>query len=377
MSKSVIVFALLVLITMSGCNSKKENTKDKTGTIPLIVGTYTKKEAHVDGKGAGIYVYAFDTVQGTITKEAVKKGIVNPSYVAASSANNLVVAVSEEPDGKVFSYQFDDEAMSLNPIDSISSFGDYPCHVAVTANGDYVYVANYGTGSIAAYAVAADLSLDVLSHYIHEGKGKTARQASAHAHMMWPNPHKEGEVFAVDLGIDQVRVYQQTDSALLFNYSIDLPAGSGPRHIAFHPKASDKAYVVNELSGTVSLLEKDSLFRFKTDYKLLDHKAQTDDAGAADIQITPDGRYLYASVRGGENLVTIFKIEASGQLTLIGRQKVGQAPRCIQLSPKGKFLLVANQDDSTIITYRIQTDGNLKEVAKTEVPTPVSLAFFK
>ncbi|UII20135.1 lactonase family protein [Fulvivirga ligni] len=351
----------------------------------LYVGTYTRKEGHVDGKAEGIYLYELDMHTGKLEKISTTRGIVNPSYLTIHSSGDYVYAVSETvgndsvPTGSVYAYKVEADS-TLRELNHVSSEGKAPCFITTDPSGKYVLVANYVDGVVALYTIAGDGSLESKMHVQHEGSGTTARQESAHAHSVWPI--KNGFVYAVDLGIDQIipyRLDEGKDSLEASSFVTKLPAGSGPRHLAFHP-TKKIAYSINELKGTVTsfdIADNGELRSFQTLPAVEDTTGV--DAGSADIHITPDGRFLYASNRGKFNNIAIFKInEETGELSLVGHQPTkGDAPRNFVIDPTGKFLLVANQNSSNVVTFEIDKEtGELIDIGvETEIPTPVCLQF--
>jgi len=108
-------------------------------------------------------------------------------------------------------------------------------------------------------------------------------------------------------------------------------------------------------------------------------KGDTAAAVSADIHITPDGKFLYASNRGANNNIAMFTIDqTTGNLTLQGNQTThGNTPRNFVIDPTGTFLLVANQDGSNIVTFKIgPSTGLLVETGiQTTVPNPACLKF--
>ena len=75
-------------------------------------------------------------------------------------------------------------------------------------------------------------------------------------------------------------------------------------------------------------------------------------AGSADIHISPDGKFLYASNRGESNTIAIFKIKSKGKLKLIAHQStLGKSPRNFSIDPSGNFLLIGNQNSDEIVVF--------------------------
>ncbi len=360
---------------------------NETTDMPLLlVGTYTEKEPHVDGKAEGIYLYAMDTATGKLQHISTARGIKNPSFVAIHPNKQYVYAVSEIAGndtidtGLVYAYRLD-SSRQFTQINVVSSEGTAPCNVSVDPSGKFAMAANYGSGTVALMSIGADGALSPASSVKHEGKGPTARQESPHAHMVIP--HKSSDIYAVDLGIDQIKHYKLNEGAKKLEPTPSNTAvapGSGPRQLTFHP-TQPWAYVINELSGSVMAFkvnEDGALKQFQTITTLPD-TIESKDAGSADIHITPSGKYLYASNRGSYNNIAMFAIDqTTGQLSLIGFQSAkGKAPRNFAIDPSGTFLLVANQDTGNVVTFRIDAStGKLIDTGvETAIPTPVCLQF--
>jgi 6-phosphogluconolactonase (cycloisomerase 2 family) len=156
--------------------------------------------------------------------------------------------------------------------------------------------------------------------------------------------------------------------------SFKVADGSGPRHFVFHP-TNKYMYVVTELAGTVIGFNYNDgeLTEFQT------IEADTLHArGSADIGITPNGKFLYASNRLQGDGIAIFSVnEENGMLTKTGYQPTGTHPRNFVITPNGKYLLSASRDDSIIEVFEIdENTGLLKNIDKNiEVDTPVCLKF--
>lgn len=376
--KITYLFIVFSLCAMTISCTKTKQTEVATivpATIPLVIGTYTRKEGHVDGNASGIYLYELDTATGGLKFTASVDGIINPSYVAANGQN--VLAASEVSPGEVVLFKYNSDSSELQATFVTQSYGDYPCHVNISPDNKYAFVANYGSGTIAAYQISNG-ELLFLDSATHSGSGLTSRQESAHAHMVTFDPVNPQLVYAVDLGTDMVYVYQLLENQLTLNYQVSLTPGSGPRQIVFHPNMT-VAYVLSELNGSISLLKTNNRneYELSEEYNMLD-SISSQDAGAADIQVTPNGDFLYASIRGGMNLIVQYKIGDDGSLSKIGiASSGGQTPRAIKIDPTGKFLFSLNQDSDNITTYVIDENGNLDSLANTQVMTPVSMDFLR
>ena len=390
MNLKIAVLASIVIVLSFGCSkpvSEQEQAAQPMDEIILYVGTYTEKEAHVDGKADGIYVYKFEPNTGKLTYLSTSVCVVNPSYIVVHPSKKYLYAVNEtggvesDTSGAVSAFRIDPKTSALSLINQVSSAGDWPCHISIDLSGNFALVANYG-GSVAILPLNEDGSINKASNIIeHQGSGPTARQSSPHAHMIIPGRDNE-LVYAVDLGADKVFIYELDSgnkSLVPTQIDTDLAPGSGPRHLAFYPKLKT-AYVVNELSGTIDCFnidESGSLERFQT-ISTLAHGSNAD-AACADIQIHPSGKYLYASNRGEINNIAVFEISPQdGTLKLSGHQATyGQGPRSFVIDPSGEFLLVANQDTDNLFTFKIDKNTGLPidEPTETKIPTPVCLKF--
>lgn len=241
---------------------------------------------------------------------------------------------------------------------------------------------NYGSGSITVLPIHSTGMLGPVSQTIqHEGKSiDPERQQKPFVHSINIAPNNR-DVFVPDLGTDKIMSYtldhntgQLISSPIPF---ITITPGSGPRHFTFHPNGKF-AYVINEMSATITAFnyQEGTLQSFQTIKSLPDD--YTGRKWAADIHISPDGKFLYASNRAHESLV-IYKIHTdNGTLTLVDRQHVhGKTPRYFAIDPSGNFLLVANQDSDNIVVFKRNRETGALTFTGNEITIsqPVCLKF--
>jgi 6-phosphogluconolactonase len=345
----------------------------------LFIGTYT------NGASKGIYVYRFNTSTGMGTELSTIEAK-NPSYLSISSDGKHVYATDEnETGGAVGAYAFDPSTGKLAFLNSQSSGGTCPCYVSEDKSGKWVFVANYCSGSLAAIPVNTDGSLAPAIQIIQQiGKGPdTARQESGHVHSTIFSPD-EKFLLTANLGTDQEHVYafnpgQNIPLTDMYDSVASLTPGTGPRHITFLPAKND-VYIVGELAGTVDA------FHFDDETGKLRHfqrirttpESFKGDPGSADIHISPNGKFLYASNRGTANTIAVFAIQRDGKL--VSKQYIsvnGKHPRNFVIDPTGHFLLVANRDTDNIVIFSIDpAKGLLKATGKEiNIPNPVCLKF--
>ena len=348
----------------------------------LFIGTYT-------GSGSkGIYVYSFDAATGKAHWVSNTEGVVNPSYLAIAPGGKFLYACTETITanaGGISAFTFNHEKGSLSLINKLSSGGDNPAYVSVNKTGKWVIAGNYSGGSLAAFPVNANGGLHPYTQLIqHIGKSVNVnRQEKAHVHSTVFSP-KGDYLFVPDLGLDKVMIYQ-------FNPSLQQPLkavnppfantapGSGPRHFIFHPDEKH-AYLIEEMGGAIVTYNYKN-GRLEKIQQIATHAdTAKGEFGSADIHISPDGKFLYASNRGNENNIAIFSINREGKLTLKGLQStMGIKPRNFTIDPSGKYLLVANQQTNNIVIFkRDATNGSLQYTGEQiNIPEPVCLKMIK
>lgn len=386
------LFFALGLLLFFGCSNQSQNSKanqmqELTNEEILFVGTYTRKEGHVDGQGEGVYVYAMNKETGALTYKNVSESIISPSYLAVHPSGKYVYAANEfdggeEAFGSVTALAYDATDHSLSFLNEVSSLGQYPCHVSIDNSGHFVMAANYVGGSVVMYPIEEGGFLgEYLSYKKHTGGTMHPRQAEPHAHQIIQHP-RLGFVTAVDLGADKLYEYRLDTLSRSLDFVNEYPSGpqmAGPRHIAFHPTL-DVSYTLNELIGSIEVTQIGATDRYSGNLQVISTLMEGDerDAASGAIKVHPNGQFLYVSNRGEVNDIAIFSIGDEGQLTPVGHQStLGKTPRDFEIDPSGQFLLVANQDDDTIVTLHIdQQTGLLAETGYVaEVPTPVCIKF--
>lgn len=317
----------------------------------LYVGCYT---AH-----SPVGIHRFDLRDGRLTERAHVTTFPNASYLAGPTATNVLYAVSETDAGALVALRADDRTVA-GPveIDRVPTYGDAPCHVSV--HRDHVYVANYASGDVAAYALRPDGRFGPLvGRSRRDGAGPHARQDGPHAHCI---VRRGSSVYAVDLGTDRIvrHVHDPRDGRLRPVDETELPAGSGPRHLVFHPTAPT-AFVACELDCTVVTLDVD----IRTGRLTVRSSVSTLPPGpvgastAAAVIVHPDGERLIVSNRGDDSIAT-FAIDraAAGRLRLLGHvASGGRTPRDLAVDPSGRLLLAANQESGTITAFELDGRG--------------------
>jgi 6-phosphogluconolactonase len=353
--------------------------------VHLIIGTYTERLPHVDGKADGILTADFDAASGRIGEARTLAASRNPSYLTVSPAGDRVYAVSEtgvfegHSGGGLIAFARDPRTGELTRLHARPTAGDSPCHVALVRDGRFAVAANYGEdgGSVSVFPVGADGGLgDLADHVEHAGSGPNAeRQASSHAHMTAGDP-ETGHILVADLGADIIVEYETGPGGRLTPAGeLKAQPGDGPRHLAFHPDRRH-LFAVNELGSTITVWRRGpGGFAAAATTSTLPAGARGENLPAA-IRVSPSGRHVLVSNRGHDS-IAVFRFDpAAPRLTLAGATPAeGECPRDFILTPDGSRLVAASQDSDVLASYEFDdADGTLRLLHRASATTPVCLA---
>ncbi|TND02876.1 MAG: protein of unknown function DUF2394 [Bacteroidetes bacterium] len=373
MKHLTILTILTLLLFFSSLSAHSQNN-----TTYLFIGTYTEGQAD-----KGIYVYAFDSKTGQLKKVSTAEQVTNPSFITVSPDGRFIYACTDTKmpgAGSVTAFAFDSISGKLTTINKQNAGGENPVYVAVHKSGKFVVNGNYTAGNVSVFSTNAGGSLNPHTQLIQftDSSVNKQRQEKAHIHAAVFSPQHDF-MFFPDLGSDKIRTFRfdaDRENPLVpaDSLSVNTKPGSGPRHFTFHPH-KNFAYCIEELSGTISCYayrngKLDSIQR------ILSYAKPQEINSGADIHISPDGLFLYASNRQ-ENTISIFSIDPeNGRLKLQGHQSTfGDHPRNFVIDPTGKFLLVANLATHTVVVFeRDMKTGLLKKTGiQIDVPRPSCL----
>ena len=339
------------------------------------------------GSATGIEVFRFDAGTGALSPVQAVSGVANPTWLALDDRQRILFAANEEDDGRVSSFARDERTGELRPINDQRAHGA-PCYVRLDPSGQYLLAANYTGSTVSVLPVDADGRLQEASQVIHyQGSGVREEQEAAHPHMISPSP--DGRfILVTDLGTDQVFVYRlDTATGQLVPNEQGATAvreapGSGPRHFAFAPHGRT-LYVINELGSTVTVYDYEPERGALRERQTISTLPEGIDGPAignycAHIVVSPDGRFVYGSNRGHDSIAIWAVDEGTGELRIVGHESTrGKTPRNFSLDPTGQWLLAANQDSDTIVTFRRDAgDWPLTAAGPvTQTPSPVAILF--
>jgi 6-phosphogluconolactonase (cycloisomerase 2 family) len=338
--------------------------------VYAYVGTYTPN-------GGGIYLFRVDRASGALLQMQVVDDTRNPTWLAVNPAETHLYAVSEIDNyqgarsGAVVSYAISPDSLELRRLGAVASGGTGPAYVSVHPTGKFVFVGNYGGGSVAVFPVGADGTLGEATdvrpsvgprHHPHAiddppGQFAVSDHEGPHVHMVASDPTGQF-VIANDAGLDLTLIWRLDMQAGRLLPSdmpvVEAPSGSAPRHFAFHPNGK-YFYNLYEHDAKVAVYDYDGsrgAMRLKQSVSTLPPKFAGSNL-AAEILVAPDGRFLYVSNRLHSTLA-VFAIAADGQLKLTSETWVhADYPRSAALDPSGEIIFSCNQKGDSITSFRV------------------------
>jgi 6-phosphogluconolactonase len=388
MKPTLLPLATALLVCLALAALSPAGSPPVAHEVTLYAGTYTE-----GGESQGIYRLRFDTATGALSKPELAATAENPSFLVQHPNGRFVYAANEwaaagaDKAGTLSAFAVEADGR-LTFLNKQPAGGSAPCHLEMTSQGTHLMTANYGGGNAAVFPLGKDGTLgDATALVQHKGKGPKPNQEAPHAHAIVLD-RAERYAFVADLGIDQIVGYRfdATHGTLAAHKdgTVALPPGSGPRHFVFDAKGRH-AYVITEMASAVTAFDYDAsrgrlTARGTVSTLPKDFTGETD---GAEIAISPDGKFLYASNRGRDpkvaDTIAIFGIDAkTGALAAVGHQSLpGRTPRHFAFDPSGRFLLVAHQRSSSVAVFRVDAAaGTLTPVGEpVSVPKPVCLLF--
>ncbi|MFL6351663.1 MAG: lactonase family protein [Bryobacteraceae bacterium] len=376
-SSKLAIYLAGLSIVMCAVSNLEASSKSGKAKYFVYVGTYSNS----------IYGYRFDAKTEKLEPMEKVGEVVNPSFLATDRNYRFLYAVSEvegDANGGVAAFAIDRKKGSLNPLNSVSSAGVAPCHLAVDKTTKMLVVANYGTGGVSAFPIEHDGRLGAMSALMeaHGSSVDHERQAGPHAHEVVISADNRF-VYVPDLGLDEVRIYpvdpSQAKLAASDHQFAKVDPGSGPRHMAFSPSAKF-AYVLSELKSTITVFSHDSATGNLTSVQTVSTlpAGYSGENAPAEIEVDQAGKFVYASNRGHDSIAVFAIDESTGtlkQVQIVPTQ--GKEPRGMQIDPTGNWLFVGNHKSNQVVIFRIDPKtGQLTSTGKPlDVPTPVAFQF--
>jgi 6-phosphogluconolactonase len=365
---NLLIYALILMLITSSCTGQP---------VKFFAGTYAKPGEK------GLYLFDLNIEDGTLELLSSADAGTNPSYFSISKKRGMIYAANEvskfgdKRAGGVTTLTYDTKTHEIQKVSEMAVPNGGPAYISLSPEEDYLFMANYSGGSIAVIKLDGEgIPVSVTDTIIYpKNEGKVSR-----AHMIAPDPSGK-RIYVADLGFDQILIYDFNRESgrlkLIPNGIVKIEEGAGPRHFAFSSGGTEM-YVINELNSTISVFNVDgsgNLELIQTVSTLTE--GFTGKNYCADIHLGKDGKYLYGSNRGENNIVT-FSIGSDGKLTLAGHTPCGgEWPRNFVIDPSGKSLLVGNQNSGNISFFRIDKNTGLPSGPVTDynIKSPSCLKF--
>ena len=368
--KQLILILFFLTATMSFAQEKEI----------IYVGTHSVRDSK------GIYVFELNRAKGTLKLIQTIVDRNSPGFLDIHPNGKFLYSVNTAPveghegSGSVSAFKIDRKTGKLTFINSVSSFGENPCHIELDKSGEWAFISNYNEGNFVVLPILQDGSVGAPSDskkYSGSSVNKF-RQEKPHIHSARVSRDNKF-VYVSDLGTDKI-----------YTYNIDyangkiIPAsksettvspGAGPRHFTFHP-SGDFAYSAEELTSTVAAFTVNKETGSLTLVQDTVPSLPANFAGmntSADIHTDPKGRFLYMSNRGAD-LLSVFSIAGDGRITFKGTQStMGKTPRNFLVDQKGRYLWVANQNSDNLVIFRINAKTGMPVFTgnSMKIPSPV------
>ncbi len=336
---------------------------------------------------AGLHVYQMDAQTGQLTHvRHVTEGIHRPLYTTTNPTQQYLYVADLVPkqNDAIAAYAINAKTGDLQFLNSKPSGGKVPCYVNISPDHHAALVANYSNGTVSLLNLESDGKIgQTLVTQEHQGHSvHPKRQKTSHPHSFQFSP--DGRfALAADLGTDRIVIYRVNakNNTLQPNDPpyFTTPPGSGPRHLVFDSTGT-QAFATTELDNTILSMRYDPQAGTLKLIEVISMLPQgtTADSYAADLHIHPNGKFLYASNRGTDNIVIMSIDPASGKLEVVGHEPTqGSFPRGFAIEPTGRFLYVANERSDNVVVFKIDPQtGKLSPTGQTvELDAPMCITF--
>jgi 6-phosphogluconolactonase len=404
-SRRHFTFVLVLIVSVLGCQVVSAQGSDYF----MYFGTYTgfkfvtksKTIGVGDSHSEGIYVSRLNAATGEMGEPQLAAKVVNPAFLAVNPNHRFLYAVTEDPlsvgppldhSSYVSAFAIDHASGKLRLLNALPTGGTSTCQISIDKTGKFIFLANFGSGSISVMRVKDDGSLGEQTAFMqHIGRGGSDLpiQSSAHPHSVVVSPDNRYAI-ASDLGLDKVFIYHfDAETGALSPLdapSVTVPAGAGPRHFTFDPTGKF-GYSLNEMGSTLTVFAWDAGKGTLTQVQEVATKPAAFDGrgGAGEIQISNDGKFLYESNRLSRNMdrlpgtIGVFAVDpVKGTLTLVEHfPSGGVMPRSFAIEPTGRYLFALHQLSNNVVEHKIDSAaGRLTKTGKEiKVDTPVCLQF--
>ena len=389
----------------------------------VFVGSYADPANAPARPAAGIRTYRLDPDSGALSLIDHTTPEMEAGFLCVSADRRFLYGVDERKnDGrgpigppasaKAFAIANDGRLVFLN---SQPAYGPLPCYISVDPTGGWVVTASHGSSehvervirteqgfeiehlyddsTVALYPVDSSGSLDpACDVQVFEGHGADPAipgevgadqvgghpQASPHAHSAKFDP--AGRFIVVcEKGADRIYSYSIDAQERRFREPIvfTTPAGSGPRHPAFH-STLPLVFITNEKASTVSSYSYDPEGTLTHIQTTRTTSPEYDGGNApAEVKVHPAGRCVFLNNRGEDTVVAFRLDEPTGELSRAGAFRLATpihpsvGARSFAFDSTGRFMFVADRPADAVLTLAVDADtGQLTLAHTTHVPQP-------
>ncbi|MBA2662253.1 MAG: lactonase family protein [Bradymonadaceae bacterium] len=323
------------------------------------------------GQGNGtLSAYAFDAQTGALSLRDTDTSATQLSFVAFHPTRAILYAASQST---VRAYSYEENKLAYLAAASAKDGGT---HVEVDQSGRYVFSASYGGHSLSMLPLDDD---GLPGNSILDLGGSNDASFCRNAHQVRVHPSNRF-VYIPCLGSNHIRMLAfDADGGTLTDLGAEaVPAGSGPRHMDFHPSAP-YAYVINELASTVTIFSVNEDTGVLSALETVSALPQgvSEFSRSSDIHVSPDGRHVYAVHREPLNHIVIFEVQGAGLHKLGQVSGHGEHARSFAIDAGGNFLLLANRNTSDLVSFeRNQATGALAKIASLDFPNGLMFVGF-
>lgn len=347
------------------------------GGSPALAATFVYVSNAEDGD-IGVYAMKSD---GTLSPGARVPAAKVVMPMAVSPDKRFLYAAARSKPYSVYVYAIDRRSGALNPVGSSPLAESFP-YISLDRTGRFLFGASYGGAVVSVNAVGKDGRVAAKPiQVIPVGRNAHSIRIDATNKYVYTPTLGSDEIFQFRFDAKTGRLASNTPSVVL------MKAGTGPRHF-ITSKDNRFVYLLSELVGTVTTLALDAKTGLLTEVSIAsavppDSKLApgaprgavggpggppprdtSNDIWAADLHLTPDGKFLYATERTHSTVAAFGVDGATGKLSYLGVTPTENQPRGFNISQDGKHMVVSGEKSDTVTVYAIGADGALKEVQK-------------
>lgn len=314
-----------------------------------------------ESKDNRIGVFSLDEASGDLSRIGQIELAGAPGSLTTNSDNSLLYA-SVRTAGQFATLKIDQKTGLLDLIETAPAAG----------GSSYVFLDKTEKWLLSAYYREGLVSVSRVKDGIVAGEPVCVLDVGLKAHCIQADPANRFAFSPHPVDLNRIDQFHFDDKAgqLTLNDPAAVMAGKGqgPRHLQFHPNGK-WVYVVNEQEKSVTVYNYDSqagTLEIGQTWSTHPEDWDMSEGSCADIEISADGRFVYASNRGHDSIAIFSVDQNTGALTPMGQTKTEKTPRSFNLIPGAeRFLVAAGQGSSKLVVYRRNVSTGLLTALRT------------